>query len=237
MLGSGFSLYSNSSRHLIDRHWEKTCMNARKFDALARSFARSLSRRTVFRAGAAVAASFGTLHTAPKRSAAQDNGSVGLPCEPCNCTDDGCDCCLIGITGGGVVRTADGDVNLVLFATQLADDAPQEAAGFVRWLDPNVEGGLMLESVGPIAYTWPEGEEHFRNVAGIMTINGQDERPFQLEVFDAGPGLVGQDTARLTIGDPASTEGSSGFAYEAAGTVVGGDLQLLSSVAPITPAS
>ena len=209
-------------------------MDTRQFDALTRSFARSLSRKTLFRTGVAATAAFGTLRAAPERTAAQASDSVGLPCEPCNCTDAGCDCCLIGITGGGVVRTADGDVNLVLFATQLADDAPQEAAGFVRWLDPNAEGGLMLESVGPIAYTWPEGEEHLRNVTGIMSINGQDEQPFHLEVFDAGPGLTGQDTARLTVGNGAAEGGSSGFGYEAAGTVVGGDLQLLSTVAPIT---
>jgi len=30
------------------------------------------------------------------------------------------------------LRTDGGDVTLVLFATQLADDAPPEAAGFVR---------------------------------------------------------------------------------------------------------
>ena len=132
----------------------------------------------------------GRLRTLPQRAAAQDPGTVGLPCKPCNCTDNRCDCCLIGITGGGVVRTQSGDVNLVLFATQLAADAPQEAAGFVRWLDPNAEGGLTLESVGPIAYTWPEGEEHLRNVTGVMTVNGEDQQPFQLEVFDAGPGSL-----------------------------------------------
>ena len=208
-------------------------MNGRRFDALARSFARTLPRRGLFRTGAAVV--MGTLLTEPERTAAQETGTVGLPCVQCNCTNAGCDCCLIGITGGGVVRTASGDVNLVLFATQLADDAPQQAAGFVRWLAPNAEGGLMLESVGPIAYTWPKGEERLRNVTGIMSINGQDERPFQLEVFDAGPERVGQDTARLIVGDGAATTGSSDFGYEAAGIIVGGDLQLLSSVAPISP--
>jgi hypothetical protein len=206
-------------------------MDASRFDALARSLARHLPRRGLVRTGAAAAA-LGIFRAPPGRAAAQDTGSVGLPCEPCNCSGDRCDCCLIGITGGGVVRTDAGDVNLVLFATQLADDAPQEAAGFVRWLDPSAEGGLTLESVGPIAYTWPEGEEHLRNVTGIMTVNGQEEQPFQLEVFDAGPGLVGQDTVRLMVGDAAD---ASRFSYEAAGTVVGGDLQLLSSVAPITP--
>ena len=210
-------------------------MDGSRFDALARSLARHLPRRGLVRTGVAAAA-LGIFRAPPGRTAAQDAGSVGLPCAPCNCSGDRCDCCLIGITGGGVVRTDAGDVNLVLFATQLAADATQEAAGFVRWLDPSAEGGLTLESVGPIAYTWPVGEEHLRNVTGIMTVNGQEEQPFQLEVFDAGPGLVGQDTVRLTVGDGAAENGAAGFVYEAAGTVVGGDLQLLSSVAPITPA-
>jgi hypothetical protein len=209
-------------------------MNASRFDALARSLARHVPRRGLFRTGVA-AAMLGLVGPPAGRIAAQDAGSVGLPCQPCNCSGDRCDCCLIGITGGGVVRIDTGDVNLVLFATQLANDAPQEAAGFVRWLDPSVEGGLTMESVGPISYTWPDGEEHLRNVTGVMAINGQDQQPFQLEVFDAGPGLVGQDTVRITVGDGAATSGTSGFAYEAAGTIVGGDLQLLSSVAPITP--
>ena len=208
-------------------------MNTRRFDALVRSLARTHPRRGLLRTGAG--ATVGTLLGRHAPAKAQNADTVGLPCAPCNCTDAGCDCCLIGIIGGGVVRTDTGDVNLVLFATQLADDASQEAAGFVRWLDPNAEGGLMLESVGPIAYTWPEGDEHLRSVTGIMSVNGQDEQPFQLEVFDAGPGLVGQDTARITVGDQAAAGSSSGFGYEAAGTLVGGDLQLLSTVAPITP--
>jgi hypothetical protein len=209
-------------------------MDAPRFDTLARSLARRVGRRGLFRAGAAGGVAIGTVRSLPQRAVAQDSGTVGLPCVPCNCTDSGCDCCLIGITGGGVLRTNTGDVNLVLFATQLAEDAPQEAAGFVRWIDPNMEGGLSLESVGPIAYTWPAGEERLRTVTGIMTINGQDEQPFTLEVFDAGPDLIGQDTARITGGTGQSGDGTSGFGYEAAGTLVGGDLQLLGSVAPIT---
>ena len=209
-------------------------MNGRRFDALARSLALTVPRRGLLRIAAAAGAGLGAIRTGSGRTVAQGDSSVGLPCVPCNCVGDDCDCCLIGITGGGVVRTSAGDANLILFATQLTDDAPQEAAGFVRWLDPNAEGGLTLESVGPIAYDWPEGEEHLRNVRGIMTINGEGEQPFLLEVFDAGPDMFGQDTARLTVGDAMADGGSSGFGYEAAGTVVGGDIQLLSSVAPVT---
>ena len=206
-------------------------MDGRRFDALIRSLSKLLPRRGLLRCAATVGAYVGINGLTRTSAGAQSEASIGLPCVPCNCSGEECDCCLIGITGGGVVRTADGDANLILFATQLADDAPQEAAGFVRWLDPIRDGGLTLESVGPIAYDWPEGEQHLRNVRGLMTVNGEDEQPFHLEVFDAGPDLLGQDTARLTVGG-----GSSGFAYEAAGTIVGGDIQLLSTVAPVARA-
>ena len=100
-----------------------------------------------------------------------------------------------------MLRTDAGDVNLILFATQLAEDAPQQAAGFVRWIDPNSQGGLSLESVGPIAYAWPEGEEHQRFVHGVMTVNGQGQEPFVLEVNDAGAGKANEDTASILVGD------------------------------------
>lgn len=213
-------------------------MDSRRFDSFTRSLGKDLPRRGLLRALAAASAALGVTRLAgppavARAQVANPTGSVGLPCVPCNCVGEVCDCCLIGITGGGLLRTTAGDITLVLFATQLAEDAPQEAAGFVRWMDPNSEGGLSLESVGPIAYDWPEGEEHFRNVRGTMMVNGEAQHPFVLEVFDAGPGISGEDTARLKVGDAAN----GGFGYEMAGTLVGGDLQLLESAAPITPAT
>ena len=210
-------------------------MNSRRFDAFTRSLARSLPRRGLLRTAAAVAASASASALGARALQAQEaeiSGSVGLPCVPCNCNGDECDCCLIGITGGGVLRTSTGDVNVVLFATQLADDAPQQAAGFVRWMDPNSNGGLIMESVGPIAYAWPEGEDQLRNVSGMMLINGGEQQPFEMQVVDAGPGKANEDSASLRVGG----SGGSGFIYEAAGLMVGGDLQLLSDVAPVTPA-
>jgi hypothetical protein len=203
-------------------------MNARRFDALARSLARHLPRRGLLRGLTGTGA--GLLAARAGSAAHAQGNSIGLPCVPCNCEGDACACCLIGVTGGGVLETPGGNINLVLFATQLADDAPQEAAGFVRWLDPNLETGLTLESVGPIAYDWPEGDEHWRNVRGVMAVNGQGEEPFLLEVFDAGPDKPGEDMAKIMVGDPEST---TGFGYKAEGTLVGGDIQLLSSVAPV----
>jgi hypothetical protein len=190
----------------------------------------------MLRAGVAASAALAASRWRDRAALAADE-QVGLPCVPCNCQGDKCDCCLIGITGGGVLRTDAGDVNLILFATQLAEDAPQQAAGFVRWIDPNSEGGLSLESVGPIAYAWPEGEEHQRFVHGVMTVNGQGQEPFVLEVNDAGPGKASEDTASLLVGSAADSTTGSGFGYSANGTLIGGDFQLLSDVAPITPAT
>lgn len=68
-------------------------------------------------------------------------------------------------------------------------------------------------------------------LSGTMAINGGDQQPFVMQVMDAGPGKANEDAASLRV------DGSGGgFIYEAAGTMVGGDLQLLSDVAPITPA-
>jgi hypothetical protein len=213
-------------------------MNSGRFDIITRSLARNLPRRRLLRTAAAATAAFGAhrLGNHPAVAQEEDAGTVGVRSTPCNCVGEECERCLVGITGGGVVRTTAGDVNLVLFATQLGDDAPQQAAGFVRWIDPNAEGGLMLESVGPITYDWPEGEDHLRYVHGIMKINGQDEHPFVLEAFDAGPGKATEDTARLLVGDATGGNGSSGFGYEATGTLIGGDLQLLTDVAPVSAA-
>jgi hypothetical protein len=213
-------------------------MKARRFDNLARSLGSRLPRRGMLRGALGSAVALGLLRQGTGVAAHQGDeatGAVGLQCERCNCTGDQCDCCILGISGGGVVRTETSDVTFVLFATLLAD-APQQATGFVRWIDP-AEGGGTLESVGPIAYEWDEGDEHFRHVRGLMTVNGQDQQPFALEVFDAGPDQVGADTVRLTVGAKVADANASGFGYEAAGTLIGGDIQLLDNVAPVGPST
>ncbi len=211
-------------------------MDDRRFDAFARSLARNLPRRGMLRAAAAVTAAIGASRMMGSRVAAQGSSTVELPCVPCNCQGDECECCLSGITGGGVVRTEAGDVSLVLFATVLAGDTGQEAAGFVRWLDANAEGGLTLESIGPISYGWPEGENQLRYVHGVMAVNGESQEPFVLELFDAGPGKAGEDTASLTVGNATTASDASGFGYASAGNLVGGDLQLLDTAAPVAAA-
>lgn len=211
-------------------------MEARHFDALTRALRGDLPRRRLVRAALAASAGLGLTRLTGRAQEEEASGSASLRCVPCNCVGDDCECCLSGITGGGVVRTETGDASVVLFATKLADEATQEATGFVRWLDANIEGGLNMESVGPIAYDWPEGQEQQRFVRGIMAVSGQEPLPFVLEVFDAGPGKSGEDTVRIQVGS-ATTGGASGFGYEAAGTLVGGDLQLLDTVASVPAAT
>ena len=168
--------------------------------------------------------------------AAEGRGrKVEVFCEECNCDGDECECCLSGITGGGAVELPNGAAQLVLFASRLEEGAPQ-AVGFVRWFDPNAEGGeLTLESIGPITYEEIPGQEQTREVRGTMQANGAGQHPFVLRVSDAGPAALGQDTAALAAGDRAAEGGAqTGFGYGAEGKLIGGDLQLLGQVAAVS---
>jgi hypothetical protein len=209
-------------------------MDARRFDALARSLANAWPRRRFMMAAAAGAVAGISARRPALAQPAAD--SVQLPCQSCNCAAaGGCECCLIGITGGGVVRTDHGDVDLVLFATRLGATAGQDAAGFVRWIDPHTDGGLTLESTGPVSYITDTGEERTREIHGLMMKGGADAGPFILRLFDAGPEQIGKDTAGLRVGAGLGeqTAVAGAFGYAAQGTLVGGDVQLLGDVAPV----
>jgi hypothetical protein len=209
-------------------------MDAGRFDRLTKGLARHLPRRgllgTLGAAGLAAVAGV----AAPARGRAQEvENTVAVPCTRCNCDASGqnCQCCLIGVTGGGIVRTEIGDATLVLFATELGDEAERQATGFVRWVDPISNGGMTLESVGPITYEWRGQNTGERDIRGVMAINGEGEEPFVLHLVDTGSEQTGGDTASLEVGDLAAAEGV--FSYIAAGQVVGGDIQLLDTVAAV----
>jgi len=210
-------------------------MHARRFDALTRAFAAGLPRRRLLRGLGASGLALLALRADRGAAATQEEGStVELLCTPCNCDGDDCECCLIGVTGGGVIKTEVGEATLVLFASRIEEQSRQ-AAGFVRWVDAKWEGsGLTLESVGPITYEEVPSQEQTREIRGTMQANGSGDYPFVMQVMDAGPTALGQDTASLAVGDEAA-EGAaaSGFGYGATGTLIGGDLQLLGTVAPI----
>lgn len=219
-------------------------MDARRFDRLTKGLARHLPRRGVLGGIGATGAAALALAAGRRAARAQSTNeegdeegrSVSIACTPCHCDGDGgnCQCCLNGITGGGIVRTDVGDATLVLFATELGDEAERQATGFVRWIDPVSDGGMTLESVGPITYEWQFENAQARQVRGTMSINGEGEEPFVLNVVDAGPEHPGSDTASIEVGNLAAAEGEgSGFGYAAAGQIIGGDIQLLETVAPV----
>lgn len=215
-------------------------MAANRFDRFTNRVAYHVPRRGLLAgigtAGLAAVFSRGTVRAQTPEDDDDDGGerTVSVTCRPCNCDagGDNCDCCLNGITGGGVVRTEAGDATLVLFATELGDEAERQATGFVRWIDPATNGGMTLESVGPIAYEWELEAE--RQIRGTMAVNGEGQEPFVLYVSDAGADQPGNDTARLEVGDLDAADGGGGaFGYQAAGIVIGGDIQFLDTVSPV----
>jgi hypothetical protein len=202
-------------------------------DTLAKALAHGLPRRGLLhRVSGAVAAALALGRHSGLAAQEETARTVQLRCEPCLCIGDDCECCLSGITGGGVVGTATGDAQFVLFAS-VVDESSSQAAGFVRWLLPEApDGQVTLESVGPLAYEKPQEQE--RVLRGIMQVDGSGEHPFVLRLVDAGPAAIGEDTAALLVGTRAVAEGTdSDYSYEGEGKLVAGDLQLLSQVAPV----
>jgi hypothetical protein len=199
-------------------------------DSLAQAFVHGLPRRGLFqRAFGGVAAALALRRHPGLAAQAETDRTVQLRCQPCFCVGDDCECCLSGITGGGVVETVEGDVQLVLFAS-IVQQGSTQAAGFVRWLLPeagDVQG--TLESVGPLAYE--ESAQRERILRGIMQVDGSGEHPFALRLFDAGPDAIGEDAAALLVGARTAADGD--FIYEGAGQLIAGDLQLLGEVAPV----
>jgi hypothetical protein len=142
----------------------------------------------------------------------------GATCEACR---------LLGITGGGVVRLSSGDANLVVFASRSVNDAAPPS-GVVRWMDPNHEGGVLMENVGAVLYDEVEDAPRARELRGLLRVNGAGEQPFVLRLEDvAGEDGGPRDRCRLLAGDAVSGTTASGWSYQAEGDLVGGDLVLL----------
>lgn len=160
---------------------------------------------------------------------------LSLPCAACEGDENGGSCCLPGLTGGGVVQLDARQAQIVVFAMRLDGNPVQQGAGFVRWIDERwQESELVLESVGPITYEPVAGEEQARDIRGIMRANGEGEFAFHLRLVDYGPGHASEDTASLAVANLASgLAAGQAPGYEAQGSLVGGDFQLLNSVAPI----
>lgn len=140
-----------------------------------------------------------------------------------------------GIAGGGLVETADGEVQVSLFGSRLTCEGDREVSifGSVRWTDPGWRSrGLALVSTAVIEYGPPDDDENARELRGLMSANGNGRHPFLLRAVDVDVPGAGQDRVRLVVGaaagTPEATPASDDFAYEAEGRLVSGDFQLLS---------
>jgi hypothetical protein len=164
-------------------------------------------------------------------------------CTGCKCTEGTSGTSPLaqsGITGGGLVRTDSGtEAHLLLLATRMIDSTDAESflvQGLVRWNDPAWEGAnLQLDAVQITGYGPTEGVDGGRDVFGWMRASAVETMvPFFLQVVDAGGPGSGQDTVKLVVGDSVppdallgATAPTIGFSYTAEGTLVSGDLSLI----------
>ena len=141
-----------------------------------------------------------------------------------------------GMVGGGLVELAESEAHFSLIASQLtfAPENVDVVVGSLLWVD--AAAGLTMTSTMVTNYYTPPDQPargESRQIAGIMRVNDEGEFPFDLVVIDADLPGSGQDSLILRVGDGARAGASAtpatgtGFNYEAAGSVVGGDIQEL----------
>ena len=139
-----------------------------------------------------------------------------------------------GMVGGGLVEFGESAAHFSFFASRLSFEGENQevVAGSVLWVDEST--GLTMSSTSITGYIVPEIQPDqgvSRQILGVMSVNGEGEYPFELEVIDVDMPGSGLDSVVLTVGDGARAGGSAtpasglGFTYEAAGSVVSGDIQ------------
>jgi hypothetical protein len=140
-----------------------------------------------------------------------------------------------GIAGGGLVQFEQGEASFSLFVSRLIFTENEVVAlGSVLWVDATV--GLTLQSTAITDYIVPEVQPEqgqSRLILGVMSVNDEDEYPFELELIDADLPGTGVDMVTLTVGEDARTSENAtpaselGFSYMASGTLATGDIQLI----------
>jgi hypothetical protein len=176
----------------------------------------------------------------PKNLSCQFKGDKCISCKCTEGTSSPSPSAQSGITGGGLVRTDSGtEGHLLLLATRTPGTTDAETflvQGLVRWIDPTWEGAeLQLEAVQITGYGPTKGVDGGRDVYGWMRASAVKQMvPFFLQVVDAGGPGSGQDTVKLVVGDSVPPEAelgatatAIGFSYTAEGTLVSGDLSLV----------
>jgi hypothetical protein len=140
-----------------------------------------------------------------------------------------------GMVGGGLVRFEQGEANFSLFVSRLIFSEESEVVvGSVLWVDGAT--GVALRSTAITEYIVPQVEPEqgvLREIIGTMSVDGEGDYPFDMEIIDADLPGSGLDTVVLNVGDGARTSQNAtpasglGYSYMATGTVITGDIQEL----------
>jgi hypothetical protein len=149
-----------------------------------------------------------------------------------------------GMVGGGLVRFEQGEANFSFFASRMivAEGVPEVFLGSIIWVDN--QAGLTMRSTAISAYIVPQDQPEkgqSRQILGMMSVNEEDEYPFELVATNADLPGTGLDSVSLIVGDGALTgEGATpaagyGFNYMATGPLVSGDVQEIGiTIDPVT---
>jgi hypothetical protein len=140
-----------------------------------------------------------------------------------------------GMVGGGLVRFEQGEANFSLFVSRLIfSDESEVVVGSVIWVDG--AAGVSLRSTTITEYIVPRVEPEqgvLREIIGLMSVAGEGDYPFDMEIIDADLPGSATDTVVLKVGDGARTSENAtpasglGYSYMATGTVITGDIQEL----------
>ena len=141
-----------------------------------------------------------------------------------------------GMVGGGLVRFEQGEASFSLSVSRLifSEDATEVVVGSIIWVDK--EATMTLRSTAITDYIIPEVQPEqgtSRQIAGTMSVNGEGDYPFQMEVVDVDLPGAGSDSIDLKVGDAAATSGNATpagnprISYAVSGIVARGDIQEL----------
>ncbi len=147
-----------------------------------------------------------------------------------------------GMNGGGLLKfVRDGQPVLAhfsLFASsvQFSEDLTA-VVGRIQWTEAG--SGLVLESTEVNSCTVMPDNPGGRDVHGRMTVNGEGDYPFTMQLIDNGPPGTGKDSLSLEVGSPAARKAEGDdpsdtkAIYAVKAQLVAGDLQWLSFDTPV----
>jgi hypothetical protein len=143
-----------------------------------------------------------------------------------------------GIVAGGSLEGPGGTIQFSAFGSRLELEGEPDLIfhGALAWYDPTGADGQPLtltlasaESYGPIGDDLP----NTRRLTGTVSVNGEGEVPFALQLEDTGEVGVLPDTVHLVVGAAVSdltgtpVPAADSFSYDVEGELVTGDVQLI----------